>query len=226
LLEEMSAGERIVVAGSGEGALAYSAASFEKIRERLLRALAKFHDDNPTRTGIGMEELRMRVARQLPDRPYRNLLAAMEQQGAIAVSGDTVRLAGHEATLTPQQEALARRVLNVLRPTGLSAPFMAELAEELKVPVQDLKSVMNLLSEKGDLGRIKDDFFVTPGAHASLLNGVEAYFGSRGEMSLADFREIVNTTRKWMIPLLEYLDRTQVTMRKGDVRIKRGSAKS
>ena len=50
---------------------------------------------------------------------------------------------------------------------------------------------------------------------------MKKWFDANAEMALADFRGIVNTTRKWMIPLLEYLDRTQVTMRKGDVRIKR-----
>ena len=56
------------------------------------------------------------------------------------------------------------------------------------------------------------------------MDGVEAFFKVKSELALADFREIVNTTRKWMIPLLEYLDRIQVTMRKGDVRIRRGQS--
>ena len=71
----------------------------------------------------------------------------------------------------------------------------------------------------------EDDDFIPAKAHKALTKGVEDYFRGKQEMALADFREIVNTTRKWMIPLLEYLDRTQVTMRKGDVRIKRKSVK-
>ena len=112
-----------------------------------------------------------------------------------------------------------------LSASGISAPFLPDLAEELKAKTADLKAVLNLLAERGDLARIKDDYFITPQAHSGLMDGVEEWYTSNQEMALADFRGIVDTTRKWMIPLLEYLDRKQVTMRKGDVRIKRGARK-
>jgi len=224
LLDEMAGEEKVVVSKAGEDLLAYSRVSFEMIKERLIRALEKYHRVNPAKTGIGREELRMRVAKQLPDRPYRNLLTALREQGDILLDGDTVRLGGHEASLTPQQEKLAGRVLNILKSRSLSAPFLPELAEELGSSPADLKTVLNLMAEKGDLVRIKDDYFITQAACKSLMDGVEAFFKVKSELALADFREIVNTTRKWMIPLLEYLDRIQVTMRKGDVRIKRGQS--
>jgi selenocysteine-specific elongation factor len=223
LLAGMSDDSKVVLAVTGDGTLAYSAASFERIKDRLLKALEKFHQANPARAGIGREELRMRVARELPDRPYRNLLAALQEQSLIALDGDVVRIGSHEATLTPEQEILARKVLDLLEKSQLSVPFLAEISDDLKVPPGDLKTVLNLLADRGDLARIKDDYFIVSKAHDSLLRGIEEYFSTKQEMALADFREIVNTTRKWMIPLLEYLDRTQVTMRKGDVRIKRGT---
>ena len=224
LLDEMARGKKVVVSRTGENLLAYSRASFDMIKTRLIRSLEKYHTANPTRTGIGREELRMRVAKEMPDRPYRNLLLTLKEQGEILLEGDSVRLGGHEATLTPQQERLGEKVMNILRPKGLSAPFLPELAEELRTSPGDLKIVLALMAEKGDLVRIKDDFFITQTSGKILLEGVEGFFRSRNEMSLSDFREIAGTTRKWMIPLLEYLDRTQVTMRKGDVRIRRGKA--
>ena len=204
LLDEMAQAEEVIVSRTGEGLLAYSRVVFDKIKERLIRALEKYHRANPAKTGIGREELRMRVAKELPDRPYRNLLAALREQGDILLDGDTVRLGGHEASLTPQQESLA------------------ELAEELRSSLTDLKTVLNLMAEKGDVIRVKDDYFITSAACNSLKDGIHRFFENNRELALADFREIANTTRKWMIPLLEYLDRTQVTMRKGDVRIRRG----
>ena len=170
---------------------------------------------------MGRDELRNRIARDLPDRPYRNLLEALQEQDLVALDGDTVRIGSHEAKLTPEQETLAGKLVTLLEKTQVSAPFLPDISEELKVPTADLKTVLNLLADRGDLVRIKDDYFIVSKAHESLLKGIEEYFSTKQEMALADFREIVNTTRKWMIPLLEYLDRTQVTMRKGDVRIKR-----
>ena len=221
MLSELAGESKVVLAVIGDGTLAYSAASFDRIKDRLLAALEKFHKANPAKAGLGRDELRSRIARELPDRPYRNLLEALEEQGLIALDGDTVRIGSHEAKLTPEQEALAGKILKLLEKTQVSAPFLPEIIEDLKAPLADLKTVLNLLADRGDLVRIKDDYFIVTGAHESLLKGVEEYFNTKQEMALADFREIVNTTRKWMIPLLEYLDRTQVTMRKGDVRIKR-----
>ncbi len=225
LLAVMVEAGEIVVARTSEGTLVYSSSSFDRIKDRLLQALEKFHRSNPAKTGIGREELRMKVARQLPDRPYRNLLSALQEHGAIILEGDIVRIGSHEATLTPHQEELAGEVNRILGEAGLSPPFVADLVKAMKISPAELKLVLNLLADRGDLVRIKDDYFVTSDAHTALLKGVDDYFESRQEMALIDFREIVDTTRKWMIPLLEYLDRTLVTMRKGDVRIKRGAVK-
>jgi len=225
LLEVMSNDKNIVLAVTGEGTMAYSTASFDRIKGRLLNSLKKYHQANPARAGLGREELRNRVARELPDRPYRNLLEALEEQGLIALDGDTVSIGSHEAALPPELQALSGKVQDLLGKSQICAPFLAEMGEELKASAQDLKMVLNLLAERGDLVRIKDDYFVVSKAYESLLSGVEQYFNTKQEMALADFREIAGATRKWMIPLLEYLDRTQVTMRKGDVRIKRGAVK-
>jgi selenocysteine-specific elongation factor len=226
LLDRLAQEGKVVATVGGEGTLAYSAGSFGHLQERLIRALEKFHQTNPTKTGIGREELRMRVARQMPDRPYKNLLTALESRDEIALNGDSVSLVSHQATLSPEQETLAGKVIKVLAVKGFSAPFLGDLAEEFNEPESSLKAVVNLLAERGDLFRIKDDYFISPQAHSGLMAGIESWYASNNEMALADFRGIVGTTRKWMIPLLEYLDRIQVTMRKGDVRIKRRSVNS
>ncbi|UCF31454.1 MAG: selenocysteine-specific translation elongation factor [bacterium] len=226
ILTGLGEGERVVTSGEGDGVLAYSADSFDRLKHRLVQAVAKYHSAHPTRTGIGREELRMRVARQLPDRPYRNLLTALEGRGEICVEGDNVRIAGYRATLTPEQEELAKKVISLVDSGGVAVPMLPEMSEELSTGVDQLKPVLNLLAERGDLVRIKDDYFIHPSAHQRLLEAIQEHFRKKDELTLTDFREIVTTTRKWMIPLLEYLDRTQVTMRKGDVRIKRGKAPS
>jgi len=226
LLDSMADGSEVVLADTGEGTLAFSSSSFERIRDRLVGALERFHEANRARAGLGREELRSRVARGLPDRPWRNFLEALRKQGLITLDGDTVSLGSHQATLSPELEALSARVMGLLEKSRVSSPFLPEMSEELRTSPKDLKTVLNLLADRGEVFRIKDDYFLTAKTHASIIQGLEAFFASNQEMALSDFREIVNTTRKWMIPLLEYLDRTQVTMRKGDVRIKRRSVRS
>ncbi|MEE8546503.1 MAG: SelB C-terminal domain-containing protein, partial [bacterium] len=222
-LTELEKGGKAVLIGAGGGALAYSSQSYEELQKKLVKTLTAYHKGNPLKTGMGREELRMKLARDFPERPFKMLLAALEEMEEIELEKDTVRLKAHEATLTPQQEALSGKVMEILAKDGLSPPFVQDLAKELSARPDELKALLGLLAQRGDVVRIKDDYFIHPDEHESLMKKVLDYFGENSEMAMANFREITGITRKWMIPLLEYMDRTQVTMRRGDVRIKRGS---
>ena len=226
MINKLQSEGKSVLIGSGEAAMAYSSGSYEDLKGKLISVLKAFHKANPVKPGMGREELRMKFARNLPDRPYRNLLGALQEKGEIRIDGDIVRAQSHQATLTPDQEGLGKKVSALLEAQALSAPFLAEMAESLSTDAVKLKPVLNLMAQNGKAVRVKDDYFIHPDAERDLLEGVERYFAKEKEMSLKDFREIADTTRKWMIPLLEYLDRTQVTMRRGDVRIRRGKAAS
>ena len=76
----------------------------------------------------------------MPDRPYRNLLEALCEQGLIALDGDTVAISSHEAKLTPEQETLAGKLMKLLEKSKVSAPFIPEISEDLNVPPADLKN--------------------------------------------------------------------------------------
>ncbi|GBE15210.1 selenocysteine-specific elongation factor [bacterium BMS3Abin14] len=222
LLRDLEADGKAVLIGDGPGALAYSSVSFDGLKDRLVKVLHVFHRAHPLKKGIGKEELRMKSAGMLPDRPYRNLLSALAEKNVIGVDGNTVFLMGHSAAFTPEQQKLAKRVGAILEAAGLSAPFVLDLASDLGVDAPHLKAVLGLMCERGEAVRVKDDFYVHPDANSTLMARVDSYFGSNAELSMKGFREIAGTSRKWMIPLLEYLDRMQVTMRRGDVRIRRG----
>lgn len=226
LIKTLESEKKAVFIGSGEAAMSYSSESYEGLKGKLIKTLNNFHRANPVKPGMGREELRMKFARNLPDKPYRNLLSALQEKGEIQIDGDNVRVQSHQATLTPEQEALGKKVSRLLEAEGLSAPFLPEMAETLSADPIKLKPVLNLMAQSGNAVRVKDDYFIHPDANRDLLDRVERYFNADKEMSLKDFREIAETTRKWMIPLLEYLDRTQVTMRRGDVRIRRGKTSS
>jgi len=226
LVKKLQSDRKAVLIGTGEAAMSYSSRSYEDLKGKLISTLKAFHKANPVKPGMGREELRMKFARNLPDKPYRDLLSALQEKGEIRIDGDIVRVQSHQATLTPEQEILEKKVSRLIAAEGLSAPFLPEMAETLSTDAAKLKPVLNLMAQSGQAVRVKDDYFIHPDADRQLLEGVELYFKNNGEMALKDFREIADTTRKWMIPLLEYLDRTQVTMRKGDVRIRRGKTVS
>ncbi len=216
----VKAGKAVTVSG-----LAYSARAYQSLRERLLAVLADFHQANPARTGMNREELRQRLSPDFPVESFRVLLEDLSARGAVQVEKEEVRGGAHEATLTPGQQELGRKVLSLLASSGFTPPFLDEMAATFVAPVPQVKAVLTLLAQRGEAVRIKDDFYLAPPAHGDLLARVDGWFDKKTEMAMADFRELTGgATRKWLIPLFEYLDRSGVTLRKGDLRIRRGKA--
>ncbi len=124
LIKTLESEKKAVFIGSGEAAMSYSSESYEGLKGKLIKTLNNFHRANPVKPGMGREELRMKFARNLPDKPYRNLLSALQEKGEIRIDGDNVRVQSHQATLTPEQEALGKKVSRLLEAEGLSAPFL------------------------------------------------------------------------------------------------------
>jgi selenocysteine-specific elongation factor len=213
---------KAVTVGSGEGTLAWSAAAYQSLRERLLVILSDYHKSNPLKTGMNREELRRRLSTDFPEKAFRVLLDDLAGKELVEVVRDEVRAQAHEATFSAGEGLLRGKVLELVARSGLTPPFLDEMAAALGAPAPQLKAVLSLLAQRGELVRIKDDYFVDPAAHAALLARVEGFFTGKAEMAMADFRDLTGATRKWMIPLFEYLDRTGVTLRKGDLRIRRG----
>jgi selenocysteine-specific elongation factor len=208
--------------GGGEGITAWSQAAYRALGEKALSLLAGHHKANPLKTGMNREEMRRRLAPDFPEKAFRLLLDDLAGRGALEVVRDEVRVLSHRASLSPGQDELRGRVLAMAREAHLAAPFLDEMAAALRADAPALKAVLALLAQRGDLARVKDDYFLDPAAHADLLARVDGFFAKKTEMAMSDFRDLTGVTRKWMIPLLEYLDRTGVTLRKGEVRIRRG----
>ncbi len=215
---------RAVAAGEGEGMAVWSQEAYRALGEKALSLLADYHKTNPLRTGMNREEMRRRLAADFPDKAFRLLLEDLAGRSALEVVRDEVRALSHQASLSPGQDELRSRVLGLVRAAHLAAPFLDEMAVSLKVGAPALKAVLALLAQRGELARVKDDYFLDPAAHADLLARVDGFFAHKTEMAMSDFRDLTGVTRKWMIPLLESLDRTGVTLRKGEVRIRRGKA--
>ena len=83
--------------------------------------------------------------------------------------------------------------------------------------------MLEFLVSDGRLVKIKDDFYLHNEVVNALVKKVRSFLEDHGEMNVKDFKEITNTSRKYSIPLLEYLDKTQITVRVGDVRKLRSS---
>ena len=175
--------------------------------------LAAFHKAHPLLQGRGKEELR----RDLPNAPMRAFegLIALDKQ--FVVEGEFVRLVTHKLALQDDERDASLKIEAAFEKAGLHAPALSEVLAACGVDQTRARTLLQLLFREGRLVRFSDDFVLHNAAAKSLKQTLTSRKGQR--FSVGDFKEWTGVSRKYAIPLLEWLDRERVTRRDGDARI-------
>jgi selenocysteine-specific elongation factor len=201
---------------SGVGARLYSAAELARVDAAIRGLLTSFHAAQPRSAGIPRDELRQRAGPAVSVELFEAVVEAMAGRGEIA-GDDRLRLASHDSGLDPEERAAADTVLRVLEEAGLTPPDQADLAASAGLPAPRVAALLSVLARDGRARRIGTLVF-HPAALAGLAGQIRS-LGSGQEVDVARFKERFGLSRKFAIPLLEWLDRERVTRRRGDVRV-------
>lgn len=189
------------------------------LEEKALDVLGGFHAENPLRRGLGVEELRTKFPRYIGSRLVEFVLGRMAEEGRVVLEGDLVRRSDFAVRLSADDESLRHRIQDMLAARGYEAPSLEDAAAALGEDPKALRPVFDYLVGQGVLHRTKEGFYFECSLLEALARRVAALLGEKGEMAVSDVKDITGTTRKYTVPLLEYLDAQKVTVRKGDVRV-------
>ena len=184
----------------------------------LLAALAAWHRDRPLDPGAPRRALRRGRLEALSSTAYSALVARAEAAGTLVVEGPRLRLPDFEVRLTAAHRAAIETMLDRIVPTGLAGQDAGEATKG----VDEGDALLAHLVDTRRVGRVGPRVF--DGARLrELVGAVRAVLEAEGELTPGRFKELTGLSRKGAIPLLEWLDQTGVTLRKGDVRIARRS---
>lgn len=188
---------------------------------RLLAAVGEFHRAQPLADGMPREEARERVFARAHPAVFELVLADLAARGQL-VGRDRLALPGHRVTLTPEEERVRRALEEVYRRSGLRPPDAATAAAQADAPPLLAEKMTALLLRQKVLTRI-DTLIFHVDALAALKEQVQALKAQapagRATVDVATFKERYGVTRKFAIPLLEWLDRERVTRRVGETRV-------
>ena len=175
--------------------------------------MEEFHKKNPLKPGMLKEELRSRFT--LEPRLFGNMLNALKD---IVIEKELVRLASFQAALSQVDETIKTKILEALEKGGFQPPGKEELSQSLKMDPKRFADILKLLSKEGSLVRINDSMYITSSVHKKMVENLKGFYSKKPEMTVAEFRDILGTSRKYALPLLEYLDSNKITLRVGDIR--------
>ena len=185
----------------------------QKLSE-LRRILADFHRKNPLQPGVAKEALR---SRELPGAPPFLLDALLARVKDIVAEGDIVRLASHRVALKEDETQAAEKIESLFLAAGLAVPATPEVLAKSGIEPARARTLLQMLLKSQKLVRVSEDLIYHKNALNDLKTLLTAHKGAH--FSVAEFKDWTGISRKYAIPLLEFLDRERLTRREGDSRI-------
>ncbi len=206
-----------------EGVL-ISRAQVDELKRVVLEAVAAHHKREPLSRGFGKEILRERHFAHAPAEVFRAVLNQLEQEGALVSEKDIVRARAHTRELSDADAQLRARLEKAYRDAALAAPSLSEAFAQAGISAAAQphgRKILQLLIDSGALVRVAGEMFFHRSALDDLIKKLRAHAvrGSDRSIDVPAFKELAGISRKYAIPLLEYLDRQHVTRREGDRRI-------
>jgi len=186
--------------------------------EAVVAAVTRYHAGHPLEEGMPREEVRERLFARAPLPVFEHVLRVLTDRKRI-IARDRIALAGHNVALTHDEARARDAMVETLRAAKLMPPDPSMLATQIGVPLDVITRIATLLVRRSELVRAGDLLF-----HESAMKQLKSEIqslkqsGVTNTIDVASFKDRYNITRKYAIPLLEYLDRERVTKRVGDGR--------
>jgi len=188
-----------------------------KIRDSaisLIQTVRQFHKANPLLPGIHKQDLRGRISPEAAPEVFDHILAAAPE---AVQEGEVVRLRSHRVVLQADEEQARRTIEDAFAAAGLSAPGVQEVLNSTGLEPARARGVLQLLIRERRLERIDEDLVLHASAVTALRTLIAECRGRR--ITVPAFKDLTGVSRKYAIPLLEFLDRNHLTRREGDQRI-------
>jgi len=177
----------------------------------------KFHDANPLVSGISKEELREKT--NLGPEVFYAVLEKLAEEKKLELSGELVRLAGRGVVMKDEEAASKNMIESTFAAAGLKVPALKDVLAGLRVDKARAQKIVTLLLRDKVLMKISEDLVFHRDALQDLRTRMAAEKAKSPKIDIARFKDLTGVSRKYAIPLLEYLDREHVTRRVGDERV-------
>jgi selenocysteine-specific elongation factor len=216
--------QRVVIQWDKENKILIHQEELAKLNKAIVQDLEAYHKINPLKQGLLKEELKSRLPQIRESKLFNFLLNQLGEQKILIQEKELVRLVSHKVQLKEDQQAVKNTLERVYLKSGLQPPYFKELVEQF--PKGQPREVLEVMVKEGKLVKVKEDLYFHKEAIEGLKKKMIQWLKEKGEITTPEFKDLTQASRKYTIPLLEYFDALQVTLRVDDKRILRESKES
>jgi len=199
------------------GDLLADAPAIEGLKLFLASTVEDFHQRNPLVAGIGKEVLREAV--KASPEVFSAVVQSLVNEKKIEVAGELVRLPGRGVVMKDEESEAKKTIETAFASAGLKVPAIKDVLAGLKVDKSRAQKIVTLLLREKLLIKISEELVFHHSALERLRREMASYKMKSPKIDVTRFKELTGVSRKYAIPLLEYLDRERVTRRVGDERV-------
>ena len=183
--------------------------------------LSEYHSKNQLSPGMGREELKSRLEQELRINDRKiidDLILIMEEEKVLRISGQTVCSYDFKISYSPEMQKLRDRIFKAYKDGKYEMPTVEEILQSEKDEANS-RHVIDAMASEGKLVRLSHQYYIEKGAFDDALSGLKAKLYEDGSITLAEFRDMLGTSRKFAMAILDYLDQQKITRKDGDARV-------
>jgi selenocysteine-specific elongation factor len=214
-MEELHATDELILLekkpdGPDSEVLIMDRSTWRGIQSKMTHILENYHELNPLRSGIPREELKSRL--QMDTRNFNVILRFAEKEGVIIEDGPRVRSPKHTIRLTDNQQELVDSLRGKFRSAPFGPPSVKQCIQRVGGDLYDY------LLENGELIQISPDVVFSTTVYEEMVSTIRQSLEQEGTITVAQVRDLFETSRKYALAMMEHLDAIDVTIREGDTR--------
>ncbi len=192
----------------------------ELISSILMQNLQEYHNKFPLRLGYPKEDMRSRFFSSINSKTFNLILKYFVDKNVLANRNNLLSIIEHKIIPSTGQREVINHITGALAREPFSPPALMEVKASISISDEEFMEIINYMLTEQIIIKVSPDMYFTWDAIEKGKEIINEYFAQEKELSLAGARDILNTTRKYALPLIEYYDKVRFTRRIGDVRIK------
>lgn len=193
-----------------------SASALRACLEKCQQRMVELHAAEPLKSFFAPNAVRMAWGDRLPQKFTQEIMALAVKRGILREEGTGLKLAAHAAEFTGTERELLEKLTGEMAAGEFAPPFIRELLEKHGWEAKKIQPLLGHLCDAGEFVKIRDGVYYAKPAFERLLEKISGWFRENAELDVGSLKTLLGVSRKYAIPILEYLDASRVTYRVGE----------